>query len=380
MKITIVADTFGRENNGTTITIRRLIDGLRDRGHCVRVVSPFDCDEEGFYTLPKLNFGVFNGYVAKNGVTLARADREVLRRAIEGSDVVHIVMPFSAGCAAQEICRQLSVPYTTAFHVQAENITAHLRLISSRLAERLVYKIFYHKFYRHARYVHCPSETIAAILKKNGYDMPLNVISNGVSPIFIRQEIARPMELDGKFLIVFVGRYSREKRHDLLVRAVRRSQFCDCIQLVFAGCGPREKYLRRICAGLKNPPVIRFFEKEELVKLLSLADLYVHPSDAEIEAIACLEAISCGAVPIISDSKKSATNAFALSSDNVFSHKSVRTLAERIDDFLSHPEKIERSRRAYLDYAKQFALSNCLTQMEEMFSAAAAEKQDTTVL
>lgn len=41
MKITIVADVLGEENNGTTITAKRLIQHLKERGHAVRVISPF---------------------------------------------------------------------------------------------------------------------------------------------------------------------------------------------------------------------------------------------------------------------------------------------------------------------------------------------------
>ena len=52
MIITIIADVFGRENNGTAITARRLIDSLKERGHEVRVVSPYVTDEQGFYTVP----------------------------------------------------------------------------------------------------------------------------------------------------------------------------------------------------------------------------------------------------------------------------------------------------------------------------------------
>ncbi len=40
MKITIVADVLGQENNGTTITCKRLIENLKMRGHEVKVVSP----------------------------------------------------------------------------------------------------------------------------------------------------------------------------------------------------------------------------------------------------------------------------------------------------------------------------------------------------
>ena len=35
MKIAIIADVLGQENNGTTITVKRLIDNLKKRGHDV---------------------------------------------------------------------------------------------------------------------------------------------------------------------------------------------------------------------------------------------------------------------------------------------------------------------------------------------------------
>jgi hypothetical protein len=57
---------------------------------------------------------------------------------------------------------------------------------------------------------------------------------------------------------------------------------------------------------------------KELVKMINMSDLYVHTSEVEIEAISCLEALSCGIVPVINDSSKSATRTFALSEKNLF--------------------------------------------------------------
>ena len=72
MVITVVADVLGKANNGTTITILRLIESLKARGHEVRVVSPTPVKEEGFYCLPRRNFFIFNEYLEKNGVTAKR--------------------------------------------------------------------------------------------------------------------------------------------------------------------------------------------------------------------------------------------------------------------------------------------------------------------
>ena len=40
MTIAIIADVLGEENNGTSITVKRLICNLKKRGHEVLVVSP----------------------------------------------------------------------------------------------------------------------------------------------------------------------------------------------------------------------------------------------------------------------------------------------------------------------------------------------------
>ena len=81
MKISIIADVLGSENNGTTITVRRLINNLKKRGHDVKVVSPSKIDEEGYYSVDTIDFKIFNNYVAENGVELAKADKEILKKA-----------------------------------------------------------------------------------------------------------------------------------------------------------------------------------------------------------------------------------------------------------------------------------------------------------
>ena len=86
------------------------------------------------------------------------------------------------------------------------------------------------------------------------------------------------------------------------------------IQIMLTGDGPRRKYLEKLAKKLKftNPPIQKLYKHENLNEALWCGDLYVHTSIVEIEAISCLEAIACGMVPVIADSKKSATKKFAL--------------------------------------------------------------------
>ena len=77
MKITIVCDVLGAENNGTTIAAMNLIRFMQERGHDVRILC---CDQNkkgmpNYYVSPIRSFGIFDKYVEKNGVSLAKPDK-----------------------------------------------------------------------------------------------------------------------------------------------------------------------------------------------------------------------------------------------------------------------------------------------------------------
>ena len=93
-----------------------------------------------------------------------------------------------------------------------------------------------------------------------------------------------------------------------------------------------------------------------MVDTINSADLYVHPAEIEIESIACLEAITCGLVPVISNSDRSAARYFALREDNLFEAGNAENLAKkkRLLVGLSPKKSREKSRIQRL-YKKVFA-------------------------
>ena len=381
MNITIVTDILGLENNGTVKTIRRLIDGLAAKGHQVRVVSPLHHDDSAnpkYYATAKRHFGIFDKYISKtNGADFGLPDKHILRTAIEGADVVHICLPFRMGRAAAEICKELDVPFTSAFHCQPENVTSHIFLKNSRLANRCLYLRF-RRFYKKVGYIHCPSQFIADELTKNGYKAKKFVISNGVVRSFHKQQVDKPAQLQDKFVILFTGRYSKEKRHDLLINAVKHSKYNEKIQLIFAGNGPNEKNIRRCAKGLANAPIMQLMPQEELAKVVNFSDLYVHPSDVEIEAIACLEAMACGVVPVINNSCKSATKAFALDERSLFAQSDYKDLTQKIEYWIEHPQQKAEMSARYEQYAKSFDIDVCIDKMVDMFEEAIADHKAAT--
>lgn len=369
MVVAIICDVLGQENNGTTIAAMNLIRTLRQKGHQVRVVCPDEnrAGTDGFYIVPKYNFGIFNGYVEKNGVAPAKLDMDILESAIRDADVIHVMLPFSLGKAAARYAKAHGIPLTAGFHCQAENVTGHIFLKDARWVNQLTYKILYRRLYQYCDLIHYPTQFICDTFEKVVGPTPHRIISNGVSRDFSPREAKRPEQLQGRFVVLFTGRYSREKSHKILIDAVARSRHRDGIQLIFAGAGPREIYLRQYAKHKKVPvPIMQFFSREELVQVVNCADLYVHPAEIEIEAIACLEAIACGRVPLIADSPRSATRYFALTEDNLFHYNSPEDLAEKLDWWLEHPDQREICSRKYLGYAQQFDYNVCMEKMEQL--------------
>lgn len=371
MKITIIADILGEENNGTTIACMNLVRYLKACGDIVSVVC---CDKSkigiaGYYVVDTYNLGpVINKMVAKNNVVLAKPDKKIIYEAIKDSDAIHIMMPFALGKAAVKIAKKLKKPVTAGFHVQAENFTSHIGMMNQKLINHLTYIHFYNKVYKKAEAIHYPTEFIRDVFEKNIHRRTSGrVISNGVNKEFILRKSEKPKEMKSKFVILFTGRYSKEKSHKILIKAVSLSKHKESIQLIFAGQGPEAAKIQNYAKKRKiTLPLMQFFPRDELVKIINYSDLYCHPAEIEIEAIACIEAISCGLVPVISNSLRCATKNFAIDEKNLFRCNDAKDLAYKIDYWIEHPEeKAERSKE-YLGYSSRFGQEQCMQEMRQM--------------
>lgn len=378
MNVTIICEVLGEANNGTSVAAYNLINHLKAKGHNVKVVCP-DEDKrglDGWYVLPKLNLGpILNWMISRNNVTLTKFSKEIVGEAIKDADVVHIMTPLFMARKCSKFVKKTGKPLTAGFHAQAENFTSHIGLMGSRLINHIIYRWYNGNLFCRADCIHYPTQFIRDVFEKQiGKKTNGVVISNGVNNCFKPTPSEKPEEYRDKFCVLFIGRFSKEKSHKTLLRAVRRSKYADRIQLFFAGNGETEKKVRRWGdKHLTNPPVIGFYSREELVKLINFCDLYCHPAEVEIEAIACLEAISCGLVPVIADSPKCATKGFALDKRCLFKVNDSRDLAAKTDYFIEHPEARAELRERYLSESVNFDQTACMEQMERMLLDVAAK-------
>ena len=372
MKITIVCDVLGEANNGTSLAAYNLINTLINKGHDVKVVCP-DPDKKnmtGFYILKRLNLGFLNNYLKKNGVCLAKGDRRIIKAACADADIVHGLVPFAASKRALKYCKKHHIPFTSGFHMQAENFTSHLSMMASNLMNTCTYAYLWRTYFNKVDAIHYPTEFIRDYVSKyNKKNVPAYVISNGVNfKYFYPKQVERPDSLKNKFVIIMSGRLSKEKNQQELLYAVKRSKYESQIQVMLTGDGPRREYLEKLSKSLKltNPVIQKLYKHEDLNTALWLGDLYVHTSIVEIEAISCLEAIATGMIPVIADSKKSATRKFALDDRCKYESKNIDDLTKHIDYWIEHPEEKKELQVKYQEFIKQFDFETCMDNMEKM--------------
>ena len=370
MIVTIVCDVLGEENNGTTIAAMNLIRYLKRQGHIVRILCADQNKkgQENCWVVPNMNFGkTLNKYVEKVGVTLAKPVEDIIRDCIKGSDVVHILIPLYLSMNAIKIAKEYDIPMTASFHMQAENLTSYFKLNNVKFINAAVYRIIYKYVYQYVDKIHFPTKFIEEIFEKNiKKTTPGCVISNGVNDYVKKENIEKPLEYQNKIVILTTGRYAREKSQDTLIKAIYHSKYKDKIQLILGGQGIKEKEYRKLAKNLPIQPLFKFYSRTEIIDVLNYSDIYVHPAEIELEGISCIEAIACGKLTIVSNSKLSATKEFAVDERCIFKCRKPKDLARVIDYWIDHPEEKKIIEDKYLHSALAFNQEKCMEKMEQM--------------
>lgn len=372
MIITVVCDILGEENNGTAVVTMNLIRYLQSEGNTVRILCADQSKKviENYYIVSNKSFGkALDSLVSRVGVSIAKPDMDVILKALAGADHVHIMLPLFLGLAAAEAAHILNIPLTAGFHAQAENITSYVKLNKIRPVNTFVYKYIYKHLYRYCDAVHYPTQFIRDVFESrtkkttNGY-----VISNGVHSYVQKRNVEKPAEFQDKIVILSIGRYSSEKSQDTLIKAIYHSAHKDKIQLILAGQGLKDKKYKQLAKNLPVQPIFKLYSRNEIVDVLNYCDLYVHPAVDELEGIACLESIACGKMTIVSDSKNSATQEFAIDDKCIFKHKDAKDLARIIDYWIDHPEERAEYERKYLASHAVYRQEDCMKKMGAMIA------------
>jgi N-acetyl-alpha-D-glucosaminyl L-malate synthase BshA len=105
---------------------------------------------------------------------------------------------------------------------------------------------------------------------------------------------------NGEKLVVHTSNFRKVKRVDDVVKVFEGIADAMPAKLLLVGDGPERAHIENLCRELKIYDEVRFLGKLEAVEeVLSVADLFLMPSEKESFGLAALEAMACE-VPLIS--------------------------------------------------------------------------------
>lgn len=233
---------------------------------------------------PRLPFG--NGYRLPFG---HRRWTQCLRSL--GPDLIEVGDPYQLAWVAQRVGWECDVPVVGFYHSDLPRLVAmRFGRLAARLTERYVAEL-----YQRFDLVLAPSRTMVEQLQALGVEravhQPLGVDTRCFSPQRRDANLRTELGLDAHTrLLIYVGRFSREKNLPLLLAAMRR--LGKGYHLLMVGSGnelPAQANVQ--CLPYEATPA-------RVARLLASCDALVHPGDKETFGLIVLEAMACG-LPVV---------------------------------------------------------------------------------
>ena len=293
LKLCLVSETWPPEVNGVAMTMARLADGLRHRGHAVHIVRPRQGKEEDSSTGETLVRGLpLPGYKdLQIGMPSDRVLRELWAR--DRPDVVHAGTEGPLGWSALRVAHLLGIPVTSSYHTHFDGYSKHygVSLIGPIISAWL------RRFHR--RTLNTLAPTAALVEKLSQAGVPgARVLGRGVdTALFMpeRRDNALRAEWgagEEDLVILNVGRLAPDKNLTLAARAhAAIAQEIAGTRMVWVGDGPSRATLAK-----RNPAHVFTGAQrgEALARCYASADIFLFPSLTETYGNVVPEAMASG--------------------------------------------------------------------------------------
>jgi glycosyltransferase involved in cell wall biosynthesis len=296
-------------------------------------------------------------------------------------DIVHINNPSRVGILGLRAAKKYKIPAVITNHLIPDIVietNKFITVFSPILWRALRY------FNKNGSAVTAPSRLVRKRLWEKIGIKNIKVISCGVDTKRFRpgdKEVAKKnFHLPPIPLILYVGRFSREKGLDLLVKAAPR--VCGAIDVRFVLAGFDGGVLPALKSKIKDLDLEERFifidwlphDSEGLTKIYQAADLFVIPSVFETQSIVTLEAMASG-LPIVAsrsgalpDLVKNNVNGFLVKKGNA------EDLALKIIKIMRDPELREKMGEQSRKLALAHDMENTIAGFEKIYRSLLRRK------
>ena len=381
MRIGIVTATYLPSRNGVATSTALFAQGLRERGHEVRVFAPRHPQatgdaEPGVYRLNASFAGAQAlGAPADYPVMLAPGPLLSARLPLRGVDVWHTMHPFLAGQLALRWGRLSHAPVVYTAHTQYDEYI-HYAPLPSKVSRAMIHP-HVSALARRMDAVLAPGRAMVDMLRRYGYGGEIELLPNpvklasflGVSGDAFRTEFGISQDVP---LVVYLGRLAPEKNLDTMLAAfaqarTRRPE----LRMLVVGDGPgREDAEAGAPEGVTFTGAVPYVRVPEA---LAAADAFLTASASEVLPMSMIEALAAGA-PLVAARSPAALDLIAEGHNGTVREPTPEALATGLLQVLT-PATLPRMQHEARESARQYDLAVRAQALEEVYERVIAARR-----
>jgi len=312
LKILMVTNNYLPFIAGVPISINRLVQGLRDKGHTVRIIAPeypdlVTEDDENvirlkllkYYKLENFSFPIANIFSSK--FKKAFTENEY--------DLIHVHHPFWMGWKGLKLGEKYNLPVVLTYHTRLE-LYAHFLPFFQLVFKNIISHKMIKRFAQKCDGIISPTYTAKEYLNNIGVSRKKYVIPTGID--FKKydevtegsvEEIRRKYLSSDQIFSCTVTRLSREKNIYFLLDGIKRIKeetSLDFKHLIIGDGGEHEALQEYIVANDLGSTVelIGKISPEDITKYYLASDLFLFTSLSETQGMVIVEAMA-GGCPVV---------------------------------------------------------------------------------
>ena len=305
IKILMATNTYTPCVGGVTKSVEQFVNRYRERGHRVVVATAsyksLPADEYDVVRFPAVHH--FNGSDFSWPLPVPGKMASALSQI--PPDIVHSHHPFVLGGTALRAAAAYNTPLVFTYHTMYEKYSHYMSVNSWRLKRYLMSLVT--GFCNFCDGVIAPSESVAALLRKRGVNVPLHVIPTGIEvSYYAGGDGSKARSLwnipEHVFVVGHVGRLASEKNLLFLANSVANFlKLHPQAWFALVGCGPMKQEIIDICQqyGVADRLVITgFLKPDQLRDAYKAMDVFAFSSLTETQGMVLVEAMAAG-VPVV---------------------------------------------------------------------------------